>query len=255
MWTSFIDAVEEEFADAFLTAHDAAGSFRGWSQGQKLVWRSCKSPCCNKFPRGSHEMQSWSRKSRIGKHILTARQRLDELLLGDGQIDHTRTLGLVHPLLVLARQAHKLAAVPMSLVQCARRQTFWKLRLRTIAAQPAWMIQLVEAEATDLADQALRVQQQAARRSWRARLEKNTTGGASKVHQLIRQPIGFQAARGNVVDEQLKLRGAWAANLASEHSGPSADLTRGRRAFVPPTNDGRDAQDPRVFSCGHQTGI
>ena len=38
----------------------------------------------------------------------------------------THTLGLVHELLVLARQAHKLAAVPMTLVKCARRQTFWK---------------------------------------------------------------------------------------------------------------------------------
>ena len=31
---------------------------------------------------------------------------------------------LVHELLVLARQAHNLAASPVSLVQCARRQTF-----------------------------------------------------------------------------------------------------------------------------------
>ena len=38
-WTFFIDAVEEEVADAFLTAHDAAGSFRGRSQGQKSVWQ------------------------------------------------------------------------------------------------------------------------------------------------------------------------------------------------------------------------
>ena len=87
------------------------------------------------------------------------------MLLGDGHIDHTRTVGLVHELLVLARQAHKLAAVPMSPVQCARRQTFWKVLLRTIAVQPTWMVQLVEAEATGLADQALRVQQQAARKS------------------------------------------------------------------------------------------
>ena len=118
---------------------------------------------------------------------------------------------MVHDLLVLARQAHKLAAVRVSLVQCARRQSFWKLRLRTIAVQPAWMIQTTEAEATGLADQALRVQQQAARRSWRAWLEESTTAGAAKVHQLIREAIGFQAARGFAVDEQLKLRDTWAA--------------------------------------------
>ena len=177
-WTSFIDAVEEELVDAFLIAPEEADAFCGRSQGQKLVWKACKSPWCDKFPRGSYEMQSWRRKARICKHILTARQRLDELLLGEEHIDHTRTLGLVHELLVLARQAHKLAAVPVSLVQCARRQSFWKLRLRTIATQPAWMMQIMEAEATGLADQALRVQQQAARRSWRAWLEENTTAGS-----------------------------------------------------------------------------
>ena len=150
-------------------------------------------------------MQSWRRKARICKHILTARQRLDELLLGEGHIDHTRTLGLVHELLVLARQAHELPPVPMSLVHCARGQTLWTLRLRTIASQPARVIQLVEAEATGLADQALRVQQQASRKSWRAGLEENTTGVAAKVHLLIREPIGFQAARGNAFDEQMKL--------------------------------------------------
>ena len=97
-------------------------------------------------------------------------------------------MGLVHELLVLARQAHMLPAVSVSLVQCARRQPFWKLR--TLAMQPAWMIQIMEAEASVLADQALRVQQQAARGSWRAWLEENTTAGAAKVHQLRREQIG-----------------------------------------------------------------
>ena len=69
----------------------------------------------------------------------------------------------------------------------------------------------MEAEASGLAHQALRVQQQAARRSWQGWLEENTTAGAAKVHQLTREPIGFQAGRGNAVDEQLKLRDAWAA--------------------------------------------
>ena len=36
MWTSFIDAVEEELIDAFLIARDVAGAFRGRSQGQKV---------------------------------------------------------------------------------------------------------------------------------------------------------------------------------------------------------------------------
>ena len=135
--TSFIDLVEEEHAIAFLIASDPAGSFRGRSQSQKLVWQACKSLWCDKFPRGSYEVQSWRRKSRNCNHIHTARQRVDELLLRDGHIDHTYTLNLIHELLVVARQTHKLAAVPMSLVQCARRQTFWKLRLRTIAEQPA----------------------------------------------------------------------------------------------------------------------
>ena len=119
--TSFIDAVEEELVDAFLIAPDQARLFCGKSQGQTLVWKACNSRC-DKFPHGSHEMQSWRRKARICKHILTARQRLDESLLEEGRTDHTRTVGLVHELLVLARQAHKLAAVLVSLVQCARRR-------------------------------------------------------------------------------------------------------------------------------------
>ena len=149
----------------FLKAPDEAGAF----------W-------CDKFPHVSYEMQSWRRKSRICKHILTARQRLGEWLQVKGRHDHSRNLGLVHELLVLARQAHKLAAVPV--VQCARRQLFWKLRLRTIALQAVWMIQIMEAETSGLADQALRVQQQAASKSWCAWLEENTTGGAAKVQQL-----------------------------------------------------------------------
>ena len=116
-------------------APDQAGDFCGRSRGQKLVWKACKSPWCDKFPRGSYEMQSWRRK-----HILTARQRLDESLLGEGHTDHTRTVGLVHELLVLARQAHKPATFPVSLILCGRRQSFWKLRLRTIATLLAWMI-------------------------------------------------------------------------------------------------------------------
>ena len=76
---------------------------------------------------------------------------------------------------------------------------------------------ILEAGASGLADQALRVQQQAARRSWRAWLEENTTAGAAKVHQLKRGPFGFQAARGNAVDEQLRLRDAVGCRLAGGH--------------------------------------
>ena len=84
--------------------------------------------------------------------------------VGKGHTDHTRTLGLVHELLVLARQAQKLAAGsyepgamhPTTIV-------LKKLRLRSHCSaaslddaalwkpkQPAWL------------DQALRVQQQTA---------------------------------------------------------------------------------------------
>ena len=92
-WTSFIVAVEEELVDAFLIASEEAGAFCGRSQGQKLVWKACKSPWCDKFPRGSYEMQSWRRKARICKHSYTARQRLDELLLEEGHIDHIGHFG------------------------------------------------------------------------------------------------------------------------------------------------------------------
>ena len=59
--------------------------------------------------------------------------------------------------------------------------------------QPAWMIQIMEADASGLADQALRVQQQAACRSWRAWLEENTTAGAAKVHQFIAKRVPISA--------------------------------------------------------------
>ena len=90
----------------FLIAPDEAGAFCGRSQGQKLVWEACKSPWCDKFPLGSYEMQSWFRRSRICKHILTARQRLEELLLGEGTPFAPAPWRLVHELLVIARQAH-----------------------------------------------------------------------------------------------------------------------------------------------------
>ena len=52
--------------------------------GARQCVKACKSPWCDKFPRGSYGMQSWRRKAWICKHILTARQRLDETLLGEG---------------------------------------------------------------------------------------------------------------------------------------------------------------------------
>ena len=202
-WTSFIDAVEEELVDTFLIAPDAAGPFRGRSQGQKWVWQACKTLWCDKVPRNVHEMQSWRRKVehlQTHSHCPTA---TDELLLGEEHIDRTSTLVLVRELLVLARQAHKLTAVLVSLVQCARRQTFWKLWLRTISLQPVWMMQLMEAEAIGLADQALRVQQQTSRKPWRAWLEKHD-GRCSE----------------GAPDEQLKLRETWAAICRANTPGP-----------------------------------
>ena len=95
----FIDAVEEELVDAFLKRQKRQMLFMAGPQ----VWKACKSAWCDKFPRGCYEMQSWRRKAQICKQNLTARQRLDELVLGEGHIDHTRTVGLVHELLVLAR--------------------------------------------------------------------------------------------------------------------------------------------------------
>ena len=77
-WATFIDAVEEDFIDIFLIAPDVAEAYRGRSHYQRLVWKACKSPWCDKFPRGTHEMQAWRRKACICGHILTARQRLDE---------------------------------------------------------------------------------------------------------------------------------------------------------------------------------
>ena len=220
-WQAFIEAVEEELIDAFLIADDVAGTYRGRAKGQRLVLKACKSPWCDNFPRGSRELQAWRRKSRVCKDILTVRRRLDEALCEGTPADGARVQGLAHELMTLARQAHKLAAAPSAWIPCARRRSFWQKRLRTIAEQPAWMVQLMEAEAADLADRALRVQQHAARKAWRAWLDEHTIAGAAKVHQMIREPIGFQAARGNRVDEQLKLREEWAGIRQASASSPA----------------------------------
>ena len=137
-------------------------------------------------------MQCWRRRSRICKHIPRARQRLDELLLGEGHIDHTRT-----------RQAHKLTAVLVSIVQCARRQTFWKMRLRTVAAS-------LDDTACGSRSNWLGGPSLACAATSSAQVMARLAGGKhdwrwSGSAPLIREPIGFQAARGNAVDEQLKL--------------------------------------------------
>ena len=198
----------------FLIAPDQARLFCGRSQGQTLGWKACNSPWCDKFPRGSHEMQSWRRKARICKHILTARQRLDESLLGERRTDHTRTVGLVHA--AGARQTGtQTAAVPVSLILCARRQSFWKHRLRTVATLPDWMIRIMEAEASGLPTRPCRVQQQ----------------GSAQI--MARMAGGEHDCR------------------CSEGCRTSARMARRRRAAFPPTIGGRDAQGAHICSCGH----
>ena len=81
----------------------------------------------------------------------------------------------------------------------------------------------------------------------RAWLEGNTTTGAAKVHQLIREPIGFQAARGNA-DEQLKPRDA---RTAGGRTLWNQRVARRRRAAFPPTISGRDAQGAHILSRDH----
>ena len=89
--------------------------------GPKAEWSGmpAKAPGATSFRLAVVRCSLGGRKARICKHILTARQRLDEWLLGEEHIDHTRALRLVHELLLLARQAHKLAAVSVRLVQRA----------------------------------------------------------------------------------------------------------------------------------------
>ena len=53
-WTSFIGAVGEELVDVFFMALEEADAF--------CSSEACKSRWCDRFPRGSHEMQSWHRK-------------------------------------------------------------------------------------------------------------------------------------------------------------------------------------------------
>ena len=80
---------------------------RSWSGGL------AEAPWCDKFPRGSYEMQSWRGRSRICKHTFSLLDSgMTKCCLGMGTSTTLRTLGLVHELLVLARQAHKLATVP-----------------------------------------------------------------------------------------------------------------------------------------------
>ena len=111
--TSFIDASEKH--DSFLIVLDVAGSFHGRSQGQQLIGQTCKCPWRDKFPRDSHETQSWRRRSCICKHILTVRQRLDLLQQGGRTHHHTRPLVLVNEFFMLSGQTNKLLDVAVKL--------------------------------------------------------------------------------------------------------------------------------------------
>ena len=113
--------------------------------------------------RGGHDMQSSRRRARICKHILTARQRLDEWLLGEGHIDHPH-FG-AGPRAVGARQTGTQTGCCNLLSDARDVNRSRSSGCETIATQPAWMKQIMEAEATGLADQAVRVQQQVARGS------------------------------------------------------------------------------------------
>ena len=83
---------------------------------------------------------------------------------------------------------------------------------------------------------------------------------------MVRQPIGFQAARGSAVDEQLKLRETWAAIWRADTPGPADDGS----LFHRPTTDatrrilgslgavtglGYDAVPPRAFNELPDQGI
>ena len=108
------------------------------------------------------------------------------------------------------------------------------------------MIQIMEGEASGLADQALRVQQQA------AQIMARLAGGRTRpqVHQLTREPIGFQRARGNAVDEHLKLRDTWAANWRANAVEP---------ALAWPEDNGplfhRPPTVAHLFPRGHVSGV
>ena len=78
-------------------------------------------------------------------------------------------------------------------------------------------------------------------------------GGAAKLHCLIQQPIGFQAARWNAVDEQLNLRETWAAIWRANTRGlfhrPTIDaMHRILRPFRAVTGLGYDAVPPRALN-------
>ena len=76
---------------------------------------------------------------------------------------------------------------------------------------------------------------------------------AAKVRQVIWEPVGFQSARVNAVDEQLKLCETWAAMW--QRYGTSLRLARRQRAALSPAINGRDAQGLRLFPRGHGSGV
>ena len=89
-WTSFIDAVEEELVDAFLIAFEEVDASRDRSQGRNWFGRPAKAPGTTSFRVAVMKCSLGAERHGICMHILTARQRLDELLLGEEHIDHTR---------------------------------------------------------------------------------------------------------------------------------------------------------------------
>ena len=66
-------------------------------------------------------------------------------------------------------------------------QAFWALRVRTVAVLPARLSQLLEAEATQLADRTMRAQHRASRRRFRFWLEEKTRGGVAKFQAFMDQ--------------------------------------------------------------------
>ena len=135
-------------------------------------------------PKARNWSGSYETQPRICEHILTARQRLDELLLGEGTLT---TLGSCEP-------------------------------------------------------------------------------GPTRATPTVQEPIEFQSARGNAVDEQLKLRDTWAAIGRANAVGPALNgqlshrpstdaMRRVLTSFRAVTGLGYDAVPPRTLNELPDQGI
>ena len=160
-WCSLTEAVEKEFLGVFLLAAGDVPYFRGRTLGHKVVWKACRGPWRDTYPRVTFQAHAWHRNCRVCKDMPTAGQRSAALLLSNGDQDDLRSLGMAKNACFGTTSA-PVDAVARALVEVSGWVVCVPLR--------CCLMRLMELEASHMADQAIRM----ARRRRQRWLEDNT---------------------------------------------------------------------------------